>query len=199
MFRVVCLIIGYFLGSISFAYIMGKISKRDLRKEGSGNLGTTNTLRVLGKRAGAITFVLDIAKALASFYIGCALFPEAGFLAGFYGGAGAVLGHDFPFYLKFKGGKGIASTIGLMIAFWNVDTLITIGIGVAFGLSGYISLGSITFVIAIPITLWLKGYPAEIVLVSAILSVIALIKHKDNIKRLRSGTENKLFFKNKNV
>ena len=195
MFRIYSLIIGYFLGSISFAYLIGKSMNTDLRQKGSGNLGTTNTIRVLGKKAGAVNFILDVLKSAAAFYICRALFGLE--TAGFYASAGAILGHDFPFYLKFRGGKGAAATIGLMLALWNTVTLITLAIGTAFGLSGYISLGSIAFAIAIPITLWKRGYPAEIVALSGALSTLTLIRHRSNMKRLMAGNENKLFFKKK--
>lgn len=199
MFRIISIIIGYFLGSISFAYFIGKSQNTDLRQKGSGNLGTTNTIRVLGKKLGAINFVLDLAKSIAAFYICYYLFDANALTAAFYGSTGAILGHDFPFYLKFKGGKGVASTIGMMISNWNIATIITIAIGVCFGLSGYISLGSMVFVVTIPITLFIMNYSIEIVILTIIIAVITIVKHKENIIRLKNGNENKLFNKKKNA
>lgn len=199
MFRIPCLIIGYFLGSISFAYIIGRSQHTDLRKKGSGNLGTTNTIRVLGKKFGAINFILDLAKSIAAFYICYNLFKADPLTAAFYGSTGAILGHDFPFYLKFKGGKGVASAIGMMIANWNLATIITIVIGVCFGLSGYISLGSMVFVVTIPIVLAIMHYSLEIVLITVGIAILTLVKHKENIIRLKNGNENKLFNKKKHT
>ena len=108
MFRLICIAIGYCIGCIQTAFIMGKLCKTDLSKKGSGNLGTTNALRVLGFKAGAVTFIGDILKGVVSFIIARWLFPDMGILAGIYACAGTILGHDFPFYLHFKGGKGIA-------------------------------------------------------------------------------------------
>ena len=195
MFRVISLVIGYFLGSVSFAYFIGRSQHTDLRQKGSGNLGTTNTIRVLGKKFGAINFVLDLAKSIIAFYICYNVFKTNPLTAAFYGSAGAILGHDFPFYLNFKGGKGVASAIGMMIANWNWATIITVAIGVCFGLTGYISLGSMVFAVTIPIVLGIMHYPAEIVILTAFIAALTLIKHKENIIRLKNGNENKLFNK----
>ena len=105
MFRLICLCIGYCIGCIETAYVVGRIWQVDLRQHGSGNLGTTNALRVLGKKAGALVFIGDIMKSVIAFVICRAIFGSN--LAGVYGSVGAVLGHNYPFYLKFKGGKGI--------------------------------------------------------------------------------------------
>lgn len=104
MFRVICILLGYGIGCLQSAYLVGRISNVDLRQYGSGNLGTTNALRVLGKKAGAITFVCDILKSVVGFLLCKMLFKEIE-LAGLYGCVGVILGHDFPFYLNFKGGK----------------------------------------------------------------------------------------------
>ena len=98
MFRLICLVLGYFIGCIQSAYIVGKIWHKDIRKYGSGNLGSTNALRVLGKKAAAITFTCDILKAVLAFVIAYHIFGRS-IVAGVYASAGAVLGHDFPFYL----------------------------------------------------------------------------------------------------
>lgn len=114
MFRLICLCIGYCIGCIETAYVVGRIWQVDLRQHGSGNLGTTNALRVLGKKAGALVFIGDIMKSVIAFVICRAIFGSN--LAGVYGSVGAVLGHNYPFYLKFKGGKGIAVMIGMTAA-----------------------------------------------------------------------------------
>lgn len=105
MFRLICLCIGYCIGCIETAYVVGRIWQVDLRQHGSGNLGTTNALRVLGKKAGALVFIGDIMKSVIAFVICRAIFGSN--LAGVYGSVGAVLGHNYPFYLNFKGGKAL--------------------------------------------------------------------------------------------
>ena len=113
MFRFICMILGYGIGCLQSAYLVGRFAGHmDLRQYGSGNLGTTNALRVLGKKAGAITFVCDILKSVLGFLLCKMIFQQIP-LAGLYGCVGVILGHDFPFYLNFKGGKGIAATAGL--------------------------------------------------------------------------------------
>ncbi|WP_352399481.1 glycerol-3-phosphate 1-O-acyltransferase PlsY [Anaerotignum sp.] len=196
MFRIFSLLIGYFIGCISMGFIVGKITKTDLRKKGSGNLGTTNALRVLGFRAGLATFLGDILKGVIAFFICRWLFPDNSLLAGVYAGAGAVLGHDFPFYLQFKGGKGIAATIGLVLSLSFVFTpmigLITFGVGIiCVAFSHYISVGSIAFSISIPLSGFFLGMPEEGVALFIALAVLAIWRHKENLKRLKSGTENK--------
>ena len=196
MFRLICIAIGYCIGCIQTAFIMGKLCKTDLSKKGSGNLGTTNALRVLGFKAGAVTFIGDILKGVVSFIIARWLFPDMGILAGIYACAGTILGHDFPFYLHFKGGKGIAATIGLVMCIGFTESmplmLISFIIGiVAVALSGYISLGSMLFSIAIPICAFFFQLPLEGALVLTALTILALWKHRANIGRLRAGNENK--------
>ncbi|WP_312060288.1 glycerol-3-phosphate 1-O-acyltransferase PlsY [Anaerotignum sp.] len=203
MFRLISLLIGYFIGCISMGFIVGKLTKTDLRKKGSGNLGTTNALRVLGFRAGLATFLGDILKGVVAFFLCRLIFPDDSLLAGIYAGAGAILGHDFPFYLKFKGGKGIASTIGIVLSLTFVFSpflgAITIVIGIlGVACSGFISMGSILFSISIPISAYFLGMPTEAVAIFTALAVLATWLHRANIKRLISGTENK-FTLHKNV
>lgn len=196
MFRIICILIGYGIGCIQSAYIVGKFMKVDLRKCGSGNLGTTNALRVLGKKAGAITFLCDILKSVVSFLVSYLIFSKFGMIAGIYGCVGAVLGHDFPFYLKFQGGKGIAAMIGMVFCLLPYNpwfAVIVFGIGIVVVASTrYVSLGSILFAITIPITLYGLDYPIEIVFVTIGLGLLALFRHKANIGRLLAGNENKL-------
>lgn len=196
MYRLISLLIGYFIGCISMGFIVGKLTKTDLRQKGSGNLGTTNALRVLGFRAGLATFLGDILKGVVAFFLCRAIFSDFGFMAGVYAGAGTILGHDFPFYLKFKGGKGIASTIGFVLTLAFVFTplfaVITIGVGIlGVAFSRFISVGSILFSISIPISAFFLGMPIEAVGLFTALAFLALWRHRANIKRLKSGTENK--------
>lgn len=193
MFRLICVVIGYFIGCIQSAYFVGKFMKVDIREHGSGNLGSTNALRVLGKKAGAITFAGDVLKSILGFVICSIIFKENSQIAGFYGCVGVILGHDYPFYLKFKGGKGIACMIGMMMCSGSLAvTLITYAIG-ALGLTArYVSLGSILLSISIPIVLWIFGYNYEVIIITLCLSALAIYRHRANIKRLMAGTESKL-------
>ncbi len=195
MFRVICILLGYGIGCLQSAYLVGRISNVDLRQYGSGNLGTTNALRVLGKKAGAITFVCDILKSVVGFLLCKMLFKEIE-LAGLYGCVGVILGHDFPFYLNFKGGKGIACMIGLVLCLsmttWYLPTF-AFGIGIiCIATTRYVSLGSMSFAVMIPIVLFKVGFPLEGTLIAISLAALALYQHRANIARLLAGNENKL-------
>ena len=121
MVRIICLLIGYAFGLFQTAFIYGKLHGIDIREHGSGNAGTTNSLRVLGKKAGIIVLLFDIIKCILAVVTVKLIFGETYKdmlpLLQIYAGAGAILGHNFPFYLKFKGGKGIATTAGLILSF----------------------------------------------------------------------------------
>lgn len=202
MFRLLCIIIGYCIGCIETAYVVGRLWKVDLRKHGSGNLGTTNALRVLGKKAGAMVFIGDIMKSVLAFLLCSAIFREHATIAGIFGSVGTILGHDYPFYLKFKGGKGIAAMIGMTatLAFttnpWLALPNALIGFGMAF-LTRYVSIGSMLFALTLPISCYLLGYEREIVWVMLGVSALALWRHRGNIKKLCNGTENKFGAKKK--
>lgn len=196
MFRLICIAIGYLIGCVQSAYIVSKMWHKDIRKYGSGNLGSTNALRVLGKKAGAITFAGDILKAVLAYNICRIIFNDSSKVMGVYACAGVILGHDFPFYLKFKGGKGIAATIGMMLCIGGWPALIAYLIGgSAVLISKYVSLGSIMFSALIPILLFIFRYNSELIIISLFISVLNIYRHKANIKRIISGNENKLKFK----
>lgn len=188
------IIISYFVGNISPAIILGKIYGVDVRKEGSGNAGTTNVLRTVGKKAGVITLVIDILKGFSVSFIAGLLSTGIGFpmLCGIC----AVIGHMWPVIFGFKGGKGVATTFGFLLAAQPILALILLGI-VAVGLliSKRMSVGVIVAVIcAIPI-----GYlfNQENIIWVSIVALLVIIKHKDNIKRIISGTEPKISFGDK--
>ena len=202
MFRLICLIIGYCIGCIETAHVVGKLWKVDLRKHGSGNLGTTNALRVLGKKAGAMVFIGDILKSVIAYLICCAVFKANGTIAGLFGSAGAILGHNYPFYLNFKGGKGIAVMIGMTAALaFTTDIRLAfptaiIGFGLAFA-TRYVSVGSLAFAITLPTSCYLLGYEKEVVLITLCASALAFWRHRKNIKNLLNGTENRFGSKKK--
>ena len=212
MERVICLIIGYAFGLFQTAYIYGKLHGIDIREHGSGNAGTTNTLRVLGTRAGMIVLVVDIAKCilavLVTTWIFGGIYPDELYLLKMYAAAGAILGHDFPFYLHFKGGKGIAATGGLILSFHPY--LIPVGVVLFFGaffLTHYVSLGSLLVYAGFMIELVILGQKGvfgmsqplltEMYVIAGLLTVMAYYKHRENIKRLLSGTERKTYLSKK--
>lgn len=212
MERLICLAIGYICGLFQTGYIYGKLHHIDIRQHGSGNAGTTNALRTLGWKAGVITFLGDCLKCVFAVFIAWLLFGKSHErmfeLLAMYAGVGAVLGHNFPFYLQFKGGKGIAATAGILLAVNPkvaiVAYLTFIVIVVA---TRYVSLGSIILVIMFAIGMVVQGelfgttltVPEryELYALSIFLTILAIYKHKENIKRLLHGTENKLSFSKK--
>lgn len=204
--RIICLAIGYAFGLIQTGYIYGKAHNIDIREHGSGNAGTTNTLRTLGWKAGAITFAGDLCKAMSAILLAWLLFhnkyPEGIKVLEMYAGFGAVLGHNYPFYLKFKGGKGIACTAGFILAcFLPIAPICLFFFILAVATTRYVSLGSILVAISFFVQLVIfnqmgmfhvpEQYLPEVYAVGAVFSLLALWKHKTNIKRLMAGTENK--------
>ena len=213
MERIVCLIIGYVFGLFQTAYIYGKMHGIDIRNYGSGNAGTTNTLRTLGTKAGIIVLFGDIMKCILAVVTANMLFgesrPDIIYLLKIYAAAGAILGHNFPFYLKYKGGKGIAATAGMILSFHPY--LIPMGVILFFGIfftTHYVSLGSLTVYAGFMIELVILGQMGvfgmsqatliEMYIVAGLLTIMAYYKHKDNIKRLLSGTERKTYLTHKN-
>lgn len=193
----ICLGLGYCFGCFSTSYVIGKANNIDIRKYGSGNAGTTNALRTLGMKAGLLTFLGDAIKAiLAIVMVYMILYPEISYvrLLALYAGLGVVLGHNFPFWLNFKGGKGIAATGGVMMAFdWRLGLTAFLVFTVIVAVTRYVSLGSLLISLMFPvwILIWFPGN-LHMLIVSLGFTVLAFIKHHANIKRLMNGTENKL-------
>lgn len=214
MERIICVLIGYAFGLLQTGYIYGKLHHIDIRKMGSGNAGTTNALRTLGWKAGLITFLGDCFKCVAAVVVATLLYRESHTemlpLLAMYAGAGAVLGHNYPFYLGFKGGKGIAATAGLIIStvnIWMVLICLLVFVGVV-AVTRYVSVGSLLVVTIYLAEVVIYGqmggfavapeYLWEMYAIAAFLMVSAFIKHRQNIKRLLNGTENKLSVGNRN-
>jgi len=193
MSNLISIVMGYFLGCFQTAYIVAKKSKHiDIRDHGSGNSGTTNAIRVLGWKLGMLTFVGDILKAVLAVIIAWTLFDSQ--LAGLYAGAGVIIGHNWPFVLNFKGGKGIASTLGMLLAFdWRIGLVAWAVASLAIYLTKYVSLGSILLVTIMPIGVFIL-YPGgtQELIITSILAIVAIYRHKANIGRLIRGEENKL-------
>lgn len=212
MVRVVCLLIGYVFGLFQTAYIYGRLHGIDIRNYGSGNAGTTNTLRVFGTKAGLLVLLGDIMKCILAVVITAVIFdsshPDMVYLLKMYTAAGAIIGHNFPFYLKFKGGKGIAATAGLILSFHPY--LIPMGIILFFGaffITHYVSLGSLLVYAGFMIELVILGQLGifgmtqalliEMYVIAGFLTVMAYWKHRENIKRLLSGSERKTYLTHK--
>lgn len=204
--RILALVCGYFFGTFQTGYIYGKCHGIDIREHGSGNSGTTNTLRTLGWKAGAVTFLGDLFKAIIVVvifhFIYINTYPECVKCIELYAGFGAVLGHNFPWFLKFKGGKGIACTAGVILAVCPIAAPVCLILFVgAVAITRYVSLGSILVVLAFLIQavvfnhmgwLGITGvYAVEFDILVACFTAMAVWRHKANIKRLLNGTENK--------
>ncbi len=214
MERLICLAIGYVFGLFQTAYIYGKAHGIDIRQHGSGNAGTTNALRVLGTKAGLIVFAGDVLKCIAAIVICSLIFgkshPEIVYLLKLYTAAGAILGHNFPFYLGFKGGKGIAATAGLILSFnpWFIPVGVILFFGVFFT-THYVSLGSLLVYVGFMTQLIISGqngffkemsqvHLIEMYVVAGALAVMAFVKHRENIVRLVKGEERKTYLSSKN-
>ena len=217
MERLVCLAVGYVCGLLQTGYIVGKMNHIDIRKQGSGNAGTTNALRVIGWKAGILTFFGDVLKCAVAVVSTCLIFRGSDCLPllAMYAGAGVTLGHNFPFYMNFKGGKGIAVMAGLVAAnsFWSLpESLLMIPVTLAFFLvpviiTRYISVGSLMAYTAFLIEMILAGQRGwldmetarlyEFYILLFLMTALAFYRHRANIGRLMSGTENKFGAKKK--
>lgn len=208
MERLVSVVIGYVFGLLQTGYLYGKIHHVDIRKQGSGNAGTTNALRTMGWKAGFVTLLGDAFKCVFAVLLVRFLYKGSHAdmlpLLSMYAGMGAVLGHNYPFYMKFKGGKGIATTAGLLLSTtnaWMVLICLCVFLGIVAG-TKYVSVGSLAVVILYLLEVIYLGqtgvygiaqnYLYEMYGIAAFLMVSAFFKHRANIGRLLSGTENKL-------
>lgn len=189
----ISILIGYLLGSVSFSFLAGKLLKGiDIRQHGSGNAGATNTLRVLGKGPGITVLLLDVLKGMAAVWIGYALSggdPLIQVLAG----VSVILGHNWPVFFGFRGGKGIATTIGVMATLAFLPALYAGIVAIAsIVITRYVSLGSLLFTALLPIFILVMGRPVEILVLSLLLFAFAWFRHRSNIVKLLKGQENKL-------
>ena len=214
MVRLAALAIGYVFGLFQTAYIYGRMHGIDIRNYGSGNAGTTNTLRVLGTKAGLIVFAGDMIKCVLAIVVVRLLFSDShgdmNYLLALYAAAGAILGHNYPFYLGVKGANGIAGTAGPIVAFH--PAFIPVGAAlffITFAVTHYVSLGSLLVYAGFMIQIVAMGemgvfgmsraHLVEMYIVAAFLTAMAYWKHRANIGRLLRGEERKtwLFKKNK--
>lgn len=201
--------LAYLIGAIPFSVLVGKIFYgKDVRKEGSKNPGATNTFRVLGARAGSVVLILDIAKGMIavslSFYFGDIMITDPSFILYQLGlGLAAALGHVYPVYLWFKGGKGVATLFGVVVAiFWQAALICTCIFLIVFIVTRYVSLSSIITSVFFPLIVifYLHHTEIPVIVFSLLIPVLIVFTHRGNIKRLIAGTENKINFrKNKSA
>ena len=186
------ILISYLIGCFPSAYFLGKMYKNiDIRNHGSGNSGSTNALRVMGTKFGILTLAIDVLKGVLAVLIGRIILGDQG---GLFAGVLVVLGHNFPIFLKFKGGKGVATSIGvLMVLTWKT-ALVVVLIGViVIILTRYVSLGSILGAVSAPVTavLVMETMDKPLFITVVILASLLILRHKANILRLCKGEENR--------
>ncbi len=220
LYRIIALIVGYCFGLFNTGYIYGKMKGIDIREHGSGNAGTTNAMRVLGKKAGIMTYVGDMLKALIAGclmrFVFCGLILDTSedfaFLIMIYTCMGVILGHNFPFYMGFKGGKGIAASSGVIgatldIRIWIISLAIFV---IVVAVTKYVSVGSmillVSFFIQIVVfsqmdILWgmdsTSSHLTECYILVLAMAILSVVRHRANIVRLMNGTENKVGQKKK--
>ncbi|NLV22360.1 MAG: glycerol-3-phosphate 1-O-acyltransferase PlsY [Syntrophomonadaceae bacterium] len=191
MEKIIVVIISYLLGSIPFAYIIIRLFKGiDIRKVGSGNVGSTNALRTAGKRAAIVALLGDALKGLVAAWLGMQVGGEG--LAAFCVAA-VVIGHCWPVFLGFKGGKGVASTAGAVLYLMPKVFLFLLIVFIIIVLfSRYVSLASLSVAILLPLTVIFLSQPYSYLIMSIILMILVIYRHRENIERLRKGDERKI-------
>jgi glycerol-3-phosphate acyltransferase PlsY len=193
-------LLAYLVGAIPTGFMIARARGVDIRAAGSGNIGATNVFRVLGRPAGVAVLLLDAAKGaipcatlppLALWVAGAAGHPDPEWL-GIIAGIAAVLGHNYTCWLRFKGGKGIATTAGVLAVLMPVALLTCLAAWlVVFLLTRYVSLGSLVASVALPLTVWWRGQSGALLAVALALGLLAIGKHRANIRRLLNGTESR--------
>ena len=212
--RLVSLLIGYVFGTFQTAVLYGKFKGVDIRKMGSGNAGTTNTLRVLGTKAGFIVLLGDMLKCIIAVVLVSFIFgkshPDMVYLLKIYAALGCVLGHDFPVMLKFKGGKGIACTAGYMCAMHpSFIPMFVILFLIVFNITHYVSLGSLAIYVGFLVQLIIEGqmgmyhmsqaHLIEMYIIAVFMTVLAFYQHRTNIVKLVNHNERKTYIFKKNT
>ena len=188
---IIPVVIAYLLGNISPSIILGKIHGIDIKKEGSGNAGTTNALRVLGKKAAFITLVIDIGKGVLAVLMGRLIGDDA---AGYICALAVFCGHIWPCFYSFKGGKGVATAFGALLSVnWMLGFAALAVVAAGLALTQRMSVGSIFGAITFPILCWLLE--PDFIWIGSVMALIVLIKHRANIGRLLRGEEPKMSFK----
>lgn len=185
------IICAYLLGSSSMAFYLAKLTKKDVSKNGSGNLGASNTVVLIGWRAGILVGIHDIGKAALAVLLAGWIFPELAY-AQVVAGVACILGHIFPFYIKFKGGKGLATYIGTTLALnWKLGLGVIVLLVIVTLITGYIVSGTVSTIVVTPVAMLLMG---QVVtgLVLCVPTLVMLFRHQDNFARIKNGTEVRL-------
>lgn len=186
--EIVWVILAYLLGSVPSGYVLGRLAGVDVRKAGSGNVGATNVARVAGKRQGALTLLADVAKGFVPVFITLQL--DMSLTLTVLAGIAAFLGHLYPVFLFFRGGKGVATALGVFLALAPAATLILLVVFSVVAVSSRIvSLSSMTAAVVAPLALWFAAYPPLVIQTGAFLAAMIILRHRANIKRLFVGTE----------
>jgi len=187
------IIIGYLIGSIPFGVIAGKLRKIDIRKVGSGNIGATNIYRTFGTAPAIAVFILDLLKGALAVYIARAIFPTSPAII-VVSGIAAVIGHMYPVYIGFKGGKGSATGLGVLLGIApDLFIIAMIYVAISIAVTRYVSVTSIGGVILLAVLMFTFHKPVEYSIAAIIVATLVIYKHLPNIKRLLSGTESKIW------
>jgi glycerol-3-phosphate acyltransferase PlsY len=190
MIEIALILLAYLLGSVPTGYILGSLAGVDVRKAGSGNVGATNVARVLGKGRGALTLVVDVGKGWLAVFL--ALQLDVSLLCVTLVGTAVFLGHLYPIFLRFDGGKGVATALGVFVALAPEATMVLGGIfALIVAASRIVSLGSIIAALAAPIAFWLFDLPPMVVAMGGFIAMMITWRHRSNIQRLAAGTEPK--------
>ena len=189
---IICIAIGYLLGTIPSGLLVGKsLYGMDLREHGSKNIGATNAFRVLGPKAGLMVAIPDLFKGLLAVYIAQYFGREPLFVV--LAGIAAICGHNWSIWLKFRGGRGVGTSVGVLLMLApKVVGVVLVVFAVLVALTRYVSLGSVVGGIMVPFLMWYFDYPLEIKVFGIVVALFIVLRHRANIQRLLNGTENKV-------
>ena len=186
---IIAAFMGYLLGCSSMSFYLSKIHGVDIRSHGSKNLGASNTMILMGWKAGILVAVHDILKAALAVIFAQMLFPEVPFI-GAVAGVASVYGHIFPFYLKFKGGKGFASYVGMTLALnWKFALILIVVVALITLITDYIVIGTFTTIASVPLYMGFTNHNYILALILLVGTAVILYKHRENITKLKNGTE----------
>ncbi len=189
--KTLILILSYFLGSIPFGYLVARYKRIDIRQHGSGNIGATNVFRTLGTSAGVTVFILDVLKGTLAVYLGLQFSQNPWFII--LCGLAAIIGHSFSPFLKFTGGRGVATGLGVLLGIApDIFVFAFLFAALVIYVTRYVSVASILTVILVTFSLIILGRPLPYSLIALIVTILIIVRHIPNIKRLMSGTENKI-------
>jgi len=183
------ILLGYLLGCSSMSYYLAKLNNVDIRSKGSKNLGASNAMMILGWKAGILVGIHDIGKAVLAVILANHLFPDTLYI-GAVAGVACVWGHIFPFYLKFKGGKGFASFIGMALAMnWKFTLCLIVVVAIITLVTDYIVVGTMTSIISFPAYMGFASQSYMLPLIILVASLLIIYKHRENLVRIYNGTE----------